>query len=194
MSSVIRKEAKRYLDHVPMVLQDLVEIRALDGAIEIEMEKLHMMMEQLEANQYVSTMDLQTTMRWESILNLTTPISDTIESRRQAIAAKLLSQPPINLETLREIVQAYLGVSVNIAIHNQPYTVNVTYRGLAKLPDLIPLYKTIYDVIPANMILEIAYAYVTWNEVKTKIWAEIGQGTWGDLLMGANTEGEESNA
>ena len=48
-----------------------------------------------------------------------------------------------------------MGIPVSITQHLDPYVVRITYRGLEKLPDLTPLYTSIYDTIPANIKLVI---------------------------------------
>ncbi len=94
----------------------------------------------------------------------------SLKARREAVLAKLRTKPPINLITLKEIIEAYMGVTVEIYLDG--YTVKVRYRGESRIADLAPLYATAYETIPANLILEIAYVYVTWGEVLSKIVGE----------------------
>ena len=56
---------------------------------------------------------------------------------------------------------------------------------LEKLPDLTPLYTSIYDTIPANIKLVIEYAYQLWIEVKSgNTWEQLKSKTWHDVLYG----------
>ena len=196
MKSIIRKEARPYIDHMPEFLREIIEIKALGNAIQISMNKFYDMMDELVSNQYPDTMSVTIVERWEKILNLSTPINGSLESRRQAIKAKLLTKPPINLKTLKSVVEAYLGVEVNCSLLEKPYTINVTYRGLTSLPNLDPLYQTIYDLIPANMALEIAYAYVQWQEVlaNQQTWSKVKERDWNYVLMGDTDKGGVINA
>lgn len=196
MKSLIRKEARPYIDHVPEFLREIIEIKALGNAIQISMAKFYDAMDELVSNQYPDTMSAVIVERWEKILNLSTPINGSLESRRQAIKAKLLTKPPINLQTLKAVIEAYLGVGVNCSLLEKPYTINVTYRGLTSIPDLEPLYQTIYELIPANMALEIAYAYIKWQEIleMQKIWEKVKEKDWYYVLMGATDKGGVINA
>lgn len=191
MKSLIRSEARPYQDHIPEFLKDIIEIKALGAAIQVSMDKLYDAIDELIYNQYPDSMLVETVDRWERILNLSTPIDGTLESRRQAIKAKLLTKPPINLKTLKSVVEAYLGVEVNCSLLEKPYTINVTYRGLTSLPNLDPLYQTIYDLIPANMALEIEYAYVQWQEILSnqQTWGKVKERDWNYVLMGETDKG-----
>lgn len=196
MKSLIRKEARPYIDHVPKFLREIIEIKALGNAIQISMAKFYDAMDELVSDQYPDTMSAVIVERWEKILNLSTPINGSLESRRQAIKAKLLTKPPINLQTLKAVIEAYLGVGVNCSLLEKPYTINVTYRGLTSIPDLAPLYQTIYELIPANMALEIAYAYIKWQEIleMQKTWEKVKEKDWYYVLMGATDKGGVINA
>lgn len=196
MKSLIRKEARPYIDHVPEFLREIIEIKALGNAIQISMAKFYDAMDGLVNDQYPDTMSVVIVERWEKILNLSTPINGSLESRRQAIKAKLLTKPPINLQTLKAVIEAYLGVGVNCSLLEKPYTINVTYRGLTSIPDLEPLYQTIYELIPANMALEIAYAYIKWQEIleMQKTWEKVKEKDWYYVLMGATDKGGVINA
>lgn len=196
MKSLIRKEARPYIDHVPEFLREIIEIKALGNAIQISMAKFYDAMDELVSNQYPDTMSVTIVDRWEKILNLSTPINGSLESRRQAIKAKLLTKPPINLQTLKAVIEVYLGVGVNCSLLEKPYTINVTYRGLTSIPDLEPLYQTIYELIPANMVLEIAYAYIKWQEIldKEQTWEKVKEKDWYYVLMGATDKGGVINA
>lgn len=177
--------AKTYQEYLPEIYRGLLEIKTLAGVIDVDMSRYYELLRQFVDNRYIMSMDTETVQRWESIFDIASPIKDDLQSRRQAIQAKFMSQPPINLDTLKRIVEAYLGVPVSITQHLDPYVVRITYRGLEKLPDLTPLYTSIYDTIPANIKLVIEYAYQLWIEVKNgNTWEQLKNKTWHDVLYG----------
>lgn len=53
--------------------------------------------------------------------------------------------------------------------------------GLLTWPRCMP---PAYETIPANLLLEIAYAYVTWGEVLSKSWETAKQGSWDNIRKG----------
>ncbi len=52
--------------------------------------------------------------RWEKILKIKPPAKSTLEQRRAAVLARLLARIPINLEVVRQVVETYLSVPVDI--------------------------------------------------------------------------------
>ena len=70
-----------------------------------------------------------------------------------------------------------------------PYIIYIYYRGTSKIPDLTPLYKMLYDMIPANLIVKILYKWQTWGEVKTNYtnWGALPGQDWGTIRLGSRT-------
>jgi hypothetical protein len=87
----------------------------------------------------------------------------TLQAHRNAIRSKLMSKPPINLNTLKTIVEAYMGLEVDVTLDG--YQVHIRYRGESRIADLNPLYATMWKTIPANMLVDIAYLYLTFDEL-----------------------------
>ena len=112
----------------------------------------------------------------------------TFQARKNALKSKLMTKPPINLETLRTIIEAYMGVEVEISIANS--LVSVVYRGETEVVDPSPLYATLYETIPASLLVEIAYKYLQWLELdaqglnfdaldaKNLTWDDFERGDW----------------
>lgn len=114
-------------------------------------------------NKSVSTADEAGCARWEKILGVSTPMNATLQARRDALKAKLMTKPPINLRVLKAIVEAYMGLAVDISVDG--FMVKIRYRGESRIADLNPLIATAYEKIPANMLMDIAYAYLIWDEL-----------------------------
>ena len=70
------------------------------------------------------------------------------------------------------------------------FTLTVKYRGQSRVSDLTPLYATLYDIIPANLIIDISYLFLTWDELdslnitfdsldaKALTWDQFERGDW----------------
>jgi len=81
-----------------------------------------------------------------------------------------------------------MGVEAEISVSG--YVVYVKYRGVVKTKDLTPLFVTVYEAIPANMLMEISYKYLTWDELdnldmtfaeldaEEVRWEEFEEGVW----------------
>lgn len=152
-----------FLSRLPDRLQDIVEFGALADAVNPELDALSAAIGTMAANKAISTADTDGLARWEAILGVSTPLSGTLKSRREALKARLMTKPPINMETLRNIIETYMGVPVEIDLADS--VVSVLYRGTAKVADLRPLYATLYETIPASLLVEIAYKYLLWAEM-----------------------------
>ena len=173
-----------YASFLPKMWDQIEEVAAIAQAVNPEIDNIKGELRRLVYNRFPQAADEEGIARWEKLLGVSSPLNSSLKARREAVLAKLRTKPPINLITLKEIIEAYMGVTVEIYLDG--YTVKVRYRGESRIADLAPLYATAYEAIPANLILEIAYAYVTWGEVLSKSWETAKQGSWDQLRRGDN--------
>lgn len=148
---------------LPKRLQEVREFGLLASAIDPELDELSKAIGLIVENKSVSTSTGAGLLRWEKILGASTPFNSTDRARQEALRARLMTKPPINLVTLRGIIEAYMGVEVEISVVDS--VVRVVYRGTTRVADLTPLYATIYETIPAQLLVVITYKYVIWNEL-----------------------------
>lgn len=144
-------------------LQEAVEIGALAETINPAVDDLSARVKQIALNKAVSTCDETGAARWEKILGVSSPLNSTLQARRDALKAKLMTKPPINLRTLQAVIEAYMGLDVDITVED--FVIGVKYRGESRIADLAPLYATAYEMIPANLLMTIAYLYLIWDEL-----------------------------
>ncbi|WP_195277385.1 putative phage tail protein [Anaerotruncus rubiinfantis] len=178
-----------YLGLLPDNWRELLEVQAIGNSVNIQMDKLLAAIKQGIQNKSVSLADEQGVVRWENILGVTSPLNSSLQARREALRAKIMAKPPINLQSFKAVVEAYMGLEVDVELAPN-YTIKVWYRGESRQPDLAPLYATVYEMIPANLIVEIMYRYVVWNELdalnmnfdaldaKNLTWDEFEKGEW----------------
>lgn len=126
-----------YKGLLPPHWHDFLEINILDEIINGKVNLLHETIRKGVDNKSVAHADLQGIQRWEKILGLSSPINSTLEARRDAVRAKLMTKPPINLGTLYGIIETYdvLQLSGDRAVIGQ--------KGVAtaavNVKDLIPV-------------------------------------------------------
>ncbi|QAT48598.1 DUF2313 domain-containing protein [Caproiciproducens sp. NJN-50] len=156
-------EQSNYLNQLPERLQGIVEVNAIAGSVDFEIDKLSAAVKKAVNNKFPSTADEDGCARWEKILSLSAPLNGTLQARRDAIRAKIITKPPINLMVLKSIVEAYMGLEVDVSLDG--YQVHIKYRGESRIADLNPLYATMWKTIPANMLVDIAYLYTIWDEL-----------------------------
>lgn len=156
-------------------LQNVVEIDAIAGAVNIQLDKLQDAVKQMVLDKSVSACNEAGAARWESLLGVSSPLNSSLQARRDALKAKLMTKPPINVNALRSVIEAYMGLEVDISVEG--FVIKIRYRGESRIADLDPLKATAYDMIPANLLMDIAYLYATWGEVKE------AYPTWGNLQI-----------
>lgn len=157
------EDPSEYIEYFPDFWQDILEIETLDKVIKEQLDKLLQTIKGTVDNKFPATAGEEGIARWEKILGLSNPLNSSLKSRREAVRAKLMAKPPINLRKLQSVIEEYMGVEVTISISN--YVVMVGYRGETLVNDLTPLYATIYEMIPANLIVNIIRLYNTHSEL-----------------------------
>lgn len=103
-----------YVSCLPEVLQDIEDIRLMAKIINPYLAALNGKIKRIVDNKTVTFADAEGISRWEQILGVSPPIGGTLEDRRNACLAKLRARGVINLDTLRRVVETYLGVPVEI--------------------------------------------------------------------------------
>lgn len=103
-----------YVSHLPEVLQDMEDIQLMAKIINPYLDALNGKIRRIVDNKTVTFADAEGISRWEQILGVSPPIGSTLEERRNACLAKLRARGVINLDTLRRVVETYLGVPVEI--------------------------------------------------------------------------------
>lgn len=103
-----------YVSHLPEVLQDMEDIQLMAKIINPYLDALNGKIKRIVDNKTVTFADAEGISRWEQILGVSPPIGGTLEDRRNACLAKLRARGVINLDTLRRVVETYLGVPVEI--------------------------------------------------------------------------------
>ena len=103
-----------YMKLLPEVFQGIKEFELLAEIINPYLDELNAILKRYTDNSNVLYADEEGIARWEKILAVSPPIGGTLEDRRNACLAKLRSRGVINLDTLRNVVETYLGVPVDI--------------------------------------------------------------------------------
>lgn len=133
---------------LPDVFQGIQEMELLADIINPKLDALNAKIKRLVDNKTVTYADEEGIARWEEILGVSPPIGGSLEDRRNACLAKLRTRGVINLDTLRNVVETYLGVPVDIRFWWDAE--NLTW-------------------------LQVREQYGTWKNVKRKKWGDFHQ-------------------
>ena len=125
---------------LPERLREVEEFKLICGCVAEELDKANCFIAETATDIFVPTAGENGLSRWEKILGVFTPLGTTVKARREAVLAKLMTKPPINLAVLKGIIEAYMGVAVEITVEG--YRISVKYRGEARVVDIAPLFVT----------------------------------------------------
>lgn len=103
-----------YMQSLPWVFQGIKEMEELAKIINPYLDGLNAAVKKDTDNANVLYANEEGIARWETILGVSPPIGGSLEERRNASLAKLRSRGIINLDALRDVVETYLGVPVEI--------------------------------------------------------------------------------
>lgn len=154
-----RRLKVNYIEQLPPVLHDVIEIKAISAAEETLLEAIWKAAYKSIDDNFVNTADDSGLKRFEKILSLNVPETDTIETRRLRILARLQEQAPYTWKVLQNILNSLLGEGnyfLQRDVANKILTVKLEL-GIKRQFDI--LVETLERIVPVDMILDITLRY-----------------------------------
>lgn len=114
------------------------------------------------------------------------PVAASTKLMRQALAALLrISGDSFTLEGINDTISG-CGVHAKVDETDTPGTVRVSFPDVPGIPEgFEEISKIIEDILPAHLLVEYVYWYITWEQLEQKIscWQDIEdrQLTWTQL-------------
>lgn len=169
------------LEYLPACLAENELFAELATAVNYGMKGLKEYTEATIGNCFLLTADLQIIERYERIWNLSAD-GLTLAARRERIAAKLRERPPINEAMLKSMMSGILGNVVKIIKGHGDYSVILKYCRQSGSENVEFAKNIIRKLIPANLLLEILYAYIEWRNIAVVNWAQLTNYSWKDVM------------
>lgn len=143
------------------------EGHALDGVLAS--------LEQLEREAMLDTAEEEGLEAIESLL-VHRPVARTPAARRAALAALLrIGGDSFTLKAINDNLRG-CGLNVKVAETGEPGVVEVSFPDVPGIPEgFEQLRKIIEDILPAHVLINYVYWYITWEMVEAKY------GTWADI-------------
>ena len=164
---------------------------ALAKGVDYGLKELKRYAKQTVNNCYILTADEKTVSRYEKLWLLSAD-GLSLEARQQRILAKMRQRPPINEAMLRLMMMGILGEIVKIENGIEDYSVIVKYREQTGTENIEFAKALLRELIPANMLLEVVYAYIEWKDVGSLAWDDLKAYSWKDVMSnGEITDGME---
>lgn len=161
------------------------EIRAIQGALDVQAEKLLAardgLMEQL--NVETATWGLST---WEKALGLRTDVSKDLEYRRSRIKSKLRGQGTTTVAMIQNVAESFSNGQVDVLEHPAEYRFDIKFTGTIGIPpNMEDLTAAIEEIKPAHLAYDYIIIFRTWEMVAGMTWNEAAAYTWDQLREGA---------
>jgi uncharacterized protein YmfQ (DUF2313 family) len=127
---------------------------------------------------------------WESILDVPTDTSLTVDERRSALLAKLRGIGTVNASMLQNIAASFVNGEIDVVENFSNYEIEIHFVGTRGIPSNLTLVRdSLERVVPAHLALTFIYTYLIWGELSTHTWNDLksqngGSGlTWDQLRV-----------
>ena len=137
----------------PNFLQEITEFQAIAEAQQPEFDEAGQAVRSMNQEFHLFTMTEYGCGRWEAILGITPGTGESVESRRQKILTRYLSQLPYTYRRLlQHLAQTTQGYMVDLDAANYRLFVQVKLAGYSQRTALLAV---ITEMIPANLVLRL---------------------------------------
>lgn len=120
--------------------------------------------------------------RHEKIYGIEVNTQNSDQYRREAIRAKVVATSVPTKQNIKEAIESFIGVEVEIIedIPSQHFTVK--FVGQKGIPEDVELLRITIDTIkPAHVSYEYEFTWNTWKDVSNITWQEASQMTWNEI-------------
>lgn len=151
------------INYIPPIFADTHEEQAIQACVTYEFEQLYEQIKNFSNGNFIWEADGEYLKKWEKMLNISPPTSDTLYNRRFRIYTLWNSSACYTEQSLRTLLSELVGKDYYDLIIDYPnYKISISI-ALNSSVDLVSLEKSIGEIIPANMLLEINYLYTRYN-------------------------------
>lgn len=161
------------LQDLPDLHHSILEMRVLVQAEGREFDQLQADLEDQLAQRFVSTAtwDLAA---WEEELGIVPPADQPVSQRRSVVLSKIRGYGKFSGRLLKNVAEAYDNGIVDVSFDPPASTFTVRFISTIGLPPNIDdLMNAVEEIIPAHLIVQYAYRYLTIEEVENLTIGEI---------------------
>ncbi|MFJ3389960.1 putative phage tail protein [Lysinibacillus sp. NPDC086135] len=147
------------IGYLPPILHEIKEIIAITNVENPVLESLWQQIEDTLNNQFVVTANEQGAERYEKMLKLKVPATDTIETRRFRILTRYQEQAPYSFRVLKQLLDSLLGVGQyelkrDVAAKTLSVKIELTVKGMFDAVVVM-----LERITPQNMVLTVQLRY-----------------------------------
>lgn len=165
------------LHYYPKRIQEIKEYIRLSAGVDTKLTAVWDEIERITKNMYLDTMDEDTCLMWEKILNITTNPLDSLDDRRGRIKGYSASNLPYTEKKMREVLQSMCGEGgYDLVIDTKAGTVDI-FIMLSNTRLIDNTYDVIRKMAPADMIVRARIVYNTHSIFRAYTYAELAKYT-----------------
>jgi len=156
----------KIIDYLPPVLRDIGDFAEIANAEQAQFDAFDAARGGMADDLFLTTLTENGAKRWESIMNITSKGTDSLETRKFRILVKFNEQTPYTMAALREKLANLCGEDGYTAVLDAgTYTLTVRVALTAKgfYDEVDALLKR---VVPANLIVDLSLLYNTWDDLE----------------------------
>lgn len=147
------------ISYLPSVLHEIKEIVGIANVEKPVLETLWQEIENTLNNQFVVTTDGKGASRYEKMLKLSVPASDSIETRRFRILTRYQEQAPYTNRVLKQLLDSLLGkgqyeLQRDVAAKTLSVKIELTVKGMFEAVAIM-----LERITPQNMVLTVQLRY-----------------------------------
>lgn len=148
--------------NAPEVITDIPDIKLIYDINEKQGAALDNAVEGLDKDMFVSTMDEDTCVRWEKILDIDVDNDSTLEDRRLAVQLKVMERLPYSYRVILQKLQAIAPEGVAMVLADDRKSIEVKLSLKARKQQEI-VYEYLDRVVPLDMLIAVSVIFNSHN-------------------------------
>lgn len=153
------------LSYFPSVFHEIQEIVEIANAEKKPLEGTWQAIEDSLNNQFITTANEEGVSRYERMLKMNVPATDTLETRRFRLLTRFQEQAPYTITVLKQLLNSLLGegqYELNRDVENKTLTVKmeVTVKG-----QFDAVFIMLERITPQNMLLTVELRYNQYSKI-----------------------------
>ncbi|WCK55439.1 DUF2313 domain-containing protein [Aneurinibacillus sp. Ricciae_BoGa-3] len=120
--------------------------------------------------------------RWEITVGLNTATGQPDANRQARILGKTRGSGTTTPALIQSVAEAYSNGEVQVIEYPAEYRFVVKFTGTRGVPpNLDDLKKALQEIKQAHLVMEFAFTYTVWSELKATTWGNLKNYTWDDV-------------
>ncbi len=151
---------RQLINYLPPVLREIAEFRAINDAMQPEIEAAWTAAARVLANQFLTTADETGVKRWESELRIFPKDTDTLDARKARIKAVWNRELPYTFVWLKNWLSSLCGPDGHTeSVNDYIIDVQLDYNALPQANDLSrEILEMLLNIRPENMLIRLTAA------------------------------------